>query len=111
MADKEARAEYQRLLERLGRGDLEDATEDSVVASSGAKVGGWPVEVKSNSSYNVYNVRAVTLGAAGDEPTEIADQMQAFNLAESFTATGSLAAGTYVVMMRVGAKNFFYATP
>jgi len=39
------------------------------------------------------------------------EPMQATNLAESFLTQGSLAAGTYALMCRVGDNNVFYATP
>jgi len=83
--------------------------EISVVTSPGARAAGWAVKVKSNSSYNVYNVRAVVIGDAGSVPVEIGTQTQAVNLAESFTQQGQLAAGTFVAMFRVGDKNVFYA--
>jgi hypothetical protein len=85
--------------------------EVSVVTSPGARAAAWAVKVKSNSSYNVYNVVAVVIGDAGTVPSEIGNQMQAVNLAESFLSQGTLPAGTYAVMFRVGDKNVFYASP
>ena len=82
--------------------------EVSVVISPGARAAGWAVKIKSLSSYNVYNVRAVVIGGAGTLPVEIGAQMQAVNLAESFLHDGQLAAGTCAVMLRVGEKNVFY---
>jgi hypothetical protein len=35
--------------------------------------------------------------------------MQAVNLAEPFLDEGTLSAGTYAIMSRVGDKNVFYA--
>ena len=99
----------QQVLERIARGGSQDRSEISVVASPGARVAAWAVKVKSLSSYNVYNVQAVEIGDAGSIPVEIGGQMQAVNLAESFTQTGQLSAGTYVVMSRAGSKNIFYA--
>ncbi len=99
----------QQALERLVRKSSEQTTETSTVASPGARATAWAVKVKSNSSYNVYNVRAVETGQPGSLPTEIGSEMQATNLAESFQQTGQLPAGTYVVMSRVGKKNVFYA--
>jgi hypothetical protein len=84
--------------------------EVSVVTSPGARAAAWAVKVKSNSSYNVYNVVAVVIGDAGTVPAEIGQQMQAVNLAESFLEEGTLPAGTYAVMFRVGDKNVFYAS-
>jgi hypothetical protein len=99
----------QQALERLARKGLEQATETSTVASPGARATAWAVKVKSNSSYNVYNVRVVEIGQPGSLPTEIGSEMQAINLAESFLQTGQLPAGTYVAMSRVGKKNVFCA--
>jgi len=51
------------------------------------------------------------IGAAGSEPSEIGQQTQAVNLAESFLQEGTLPAGTYAIMSRAGDKNVFYAKP
>jgi len=97
-----------QLLERLIRSSSQAAQEVSVVTSPGAKAATWAVKVKSHSSYNVYNVKAVEIGSPGSLPVEIGSQMQAVNLAESFLETGQLSAGTYAVISRVGDKNVFY---
>jgi len=99
----------QQLLERLARAGSQETGEVSVVTSPGARAAAWAVKVKSHSSYNVYNVRAVVIGDAGSLPVEIGGQMQAVNMAESFLQQGQLSAGTYVVMFRVGEKYVFYA--
>jgi hypothetical protein len=98
----------QQLIERVARKGSEGSPEISVVTSPGARAAAWAVKVKSLSSYNFYNVRAVEIGDAGSLPVEIGGQMQAVNLAESFLETGQLPAGTYAVMSRVGDKNVFY---
>lgn len=98
-------------LSRISREAIQGVGEVSVVASPGARAAGWAVKVKGNSSYNVYNVVAVVIGDAGTTPAEIGGQMRAVNLAESFTEQGTLPAGTYTVMLRVGEKNVFYASP
>jgi len=85
--------------------------ETSVVTSPGARAAAWAIKVKSLFSYNVYNVCAVQIGDPGSLPVEIGQQMQAVNLAESFLDQGTLSAGTYAVMSRVGDKNVFYAKP
>jgi hypothetical protein len=85
--------------------------EVSVVTSPGARAAAWSIKVKSLVSYNVYNVCAVQIGDPGSLPVEIGQQMQAVNLAESFLEQGTLQAGTYAVMSRVGDKNIFYAKP
>lgn len=98
-----------QLLERLSRQQSLQMQETSVVTSPGARTGAWAVKVKSLSSYNVYNVRAVEIGTPGSLPVEIGDNTEAVNLAESFLQTGQLAVGTFVLMCRVGDKNVFYA--
>ena len=101
----------QQVLDRLCRAGSQGINEVAVVTSPGARAAAWAVKVKSNSSYNVYNVAAVVINDVGLEPTEIGQQMQAVNLAESFTQTGTLPAGTYAVMTRVGNKNVFHVKP
>ena len=80
-----------------------------VVAYPGARVTAWAIKVKSHLSYNVYKVRAVVIGDPGSIPVEIGDQVEAVNLAESFLDEGTLSAGAYAVMFRVGERNVFYA--
>jgi hypothetical protein len=53
----------------------------------------------------------MVINDAGSEPTEISQQTKAVNMAESFTQTGTLPAGTYAVMARVGGKNVFHVKP
>ena len=99
----------QQELDRLARAGSQETGEISVVTSPGARAAAWAVKVKSNSSYNVYNVRMVVVGDAGTLPVEIGQQMQAVNLAESFLQQGTLSAGSYVIIFKVGEKNIFYA--
>jgi len=99
------------LLERLAREGSREEREVSIVTSPGARESGWAVKVKSHISYNVYNVIAVEIGGPGSLPVEIGQQMQAVNLVESFLQEGTLSAGTYAAMLRVGDKNVFYAEP
>jgi len=101
----------QQVLERLARQGSEQIQEISVVTSPGARTAAWAVKVKSNSSYNFYNVVAVVIGDAGSIPVEIGQQTLAVNLAESFQQQGTLSAGTYAVMFRVGDKNVFHFKP
>lgn len=100
-----------QVLADLAREGSADRREASVVVSPGAGVTAWAVKVKSHVAYNVYQVRAVIVGDAGSIPAEIGAQMEATNLAESFLSQGSLPAGTYAVMCRVGDQNVFYAKP
>ena len=98
----------QEMLERFARQGSVGTKETSVVTSPGARAAAWAVKVKSLSSYNVYNVRAVEIGEPGSLPVEIGGQMEAVNLAESFLQQGQLSAGTYAVMLRLGEKNVFH---
>lgn len=99
----------QQTLQRLARTGSETRQETSVVTSPGARAGAWAAVVKSNSSYNVYNVRAVEITEPGVPPDEMGQEIQAVNLAESFMQQGGLPAGKYIVMSRVGEKYIFYA--
>ncbi|KPJ66961.1 MAG: hypothetical protein AMJ43_06460 [Coxiella sp. DG_40] len=99
----------QQVLERLARQGSEAGPETSVVVSPGARAAAWTAKVKSHSSYNVYNVRAVEIGGAGSVPVEIGGEVQAVNVAESFLEDGQLTADDYVIMFRVGEKYVFYA--
>ena len=101
----------QQVLNRLCRAGSQGTGEVAVVTSPGARAAAWAIKVKSNSSYNFYNVVTVVINDAGSEPTEIGQQTQAVNLAESFTQIGTLPAGTYAVMTRVGNKNVFCVKP
>jgi len=101
----------QQLLAGLAREGSENRRETSAVISPGARVTAWAVKVKSHVAYNVYMVRAVVIEGAGVVPSEIGEQMEAANLAESFLAQGTLAVGTYAIMCGVGDKNIFYAVP
>jgi hypothetical protein len=101
-------ANGQEILERLSRQGSVGTDETSVVTSPGARAAAWAVKVKSLSSYNVYNVRAVVIGVPGSLPVEIGGQIEAVNMAESFLVDGQLSAGTYAIMSRVGDRNVFY---
>jgi len=99
----------QEILNRLYRKGSGETPEVSAVTSPGGKPTAWAIKVKSLSSYNVYNIRAVVLGEPGSAPTEIGQQTQAVNIAEPFDQTGQLSVGTYAIMFGVGGKNAFYA--
>lgn len=111
MSDATTTSDSRQLLERLAREGSHGVDEIAVVTSPGARTAAWAVKIKSNSSYNLYNVIPVVISVAGLAPSEIGQQVQAFNLAESFTQQGTLSAGTYAVMSRVGGRNVFYAKP
>jgi hypothetical protein len=109
MSNQLNKIESRQTLEKLARKGSETTSEISVVTSPGARVAAWAVKVKSLSSYNVYNVRVVEIGAPGSSPVEIGRQMEAVNLAEPFDQTGQLSAETYAVMSKVGEKYVFSA--
>ncbi|MHC4122308.1 MAG: hypothetical protein ACYSSI_01940 [Planctomycetota bacterium] len=108
MIDTEAVHCHQQILRKLSRQSDPAIGDLSVVESPGAKTSAWAIKVKSLSSYNVYNVCRVEIGDTGSIPIEIGDQTQAVNVAEPFHQTGTLSAGTYAMMFRVGDKYIFY---
>ncbi len=79
------------------------------MTSAGGGTSAFAAKVKSNYSYNVYNVRVVEMLAEGHSPVEIGGEMKATNLAEDFTQQGQLPAGRYVLVFTAGEKNVFYA--
>jgi hypothetical protein len=98
----------QEILNRLYRKASDERPEVSVVTSPGGKPAAWVIKIKSLSSYNIYNVRAVVIGEPGSSPTEIGQQTKAVNVAEPFDQAGQLSASTYTIMFSVGGKNVFY---
>lgn len=109
MSKQVNQANTQQALEQLSRAPSQRTSERAIVISPGAGAVVWAVKIKSNYSYNFYNVVVVVVGSPGIEPYEIGQQRQAVNLAEPFDQQGTLAAGTIVVMFRVGNKNVFYS--
>jgi len=100
---------WQEELQKLKRQSRESASvERAVVTTPGAAVPAWTIKVLSLNSYNVYNVQMVEIAEAGVSPAPIGNNMQAYNLAESFTSAGNVSAGTYAVMWRVGKDYVFY---
>ncbi|MHC4678129.1 MAG: hypothetical protein ACYTEK_05470, partial [Planctomycetota bacterium] len=85
MSNAARSVENQQVLERLSRQGSQGAAEVAVVTSPGARTAAWAVKVKSHSSYNVYDVIAVVIHDPGAVPSEIGQQTQAVNMAESFT--------------------------
>lgn len=109
MSEPTSNTNARQVLEQLSRAPSQRTHDTTMVTSPGAGTIAWAVKVKSNSSYNLYNVIVIVISDAGTEPAEIGQQIQAFNLAEPFDQQGTLAADTYVVMFRIGGKNVFYA--
>jgi hypothetical protein len=109
--DSRTITDQQQLLAELARTGSQNRQEPSVVISPGGRATAWAVKVKSHIAYNTYNVRVVVLGETGSIPVEMGEQMVATNLAESFLSQGTLAAGKYALMCRLGESNVFYAIP
>jgi len=103
--------DQQQVLAGLAREGSENRVAGAALASPGVATSVWPAKVKSHVDYNVYKVRCVIIEDAGVAPTEFGEELEATNLAESFTSQGTLAAGTYAVMVRIGQKNVFCAAP
>ena len=101
----------QQTLGQAAHTDQSPIQEVAVVTSPGARAAAWAVKVKSLVSYNIYNVAVVVLGVPGAIPSEIGQQVQAVNLAESFMQQGTLPAGTYAIMFRFCDKNIFHVKP
>ncbi len=103
--------DQQRLLVDMAREGFANRQETSAIVSLGAGAGTWAVKVKSHVAYNIYSVRRLIVEDAGLPPMEVGEQMEAFNLAESFLSPGTLAAGTCAIMHRVGEKYVFHVAP
>ena len=101
----------EQVLNRLTRQPSERIVDSAIVTSPGATTQTWAVKIKSNISYNIYNVINIKINEAGSEPAEIGQQIQAINLAEPFDQQGVLGYGTYVIIFRLGNKYVFYAKP
>ncbi len=77
-------------------------------AAAGTRTANWVVKIISHDSFNLYNVEVVEINFPGSNPALTGMAYQAFNLAESFTQTGSgPAVGKYAVMSRLGSVNVF----
>jgi hypothetical protein len=103
--------DQQQVLAAIAREPTENRRTTSLPVSPGDRIGAWAVKVKSHVEYNVYKVRRVAISVSGSDPDEFGEELDAFNLAESFTSAGTLAAGTYTILIASGQKNVFYAGP
>jgi hypothetical protein len=110
MADDFVQNEQQQFVDRLLR-NSEGLPETAFITSAGGKITGFVAKVISKYDYNHYNVRVVELGPAGTYPTVLGGQVVAVNVAESFLSQGTLAAGKYVIMFKIGEYYVFYAIP
>jgi hypothetical protein len=103
--------DQQQVLADMARSGPLHRQETSLLVSPGGGAWTWAVTIKSHVDRNVYLVRAVAIGETGSIPPEFGEPMEATNLAESFLGQGTLPAGTYAILCRLGEKNVFYATP
>lgn len=103
--------DQQRLLVDMAREGFANRQETSAVVSLGAGAGAWAVVVKSHVAFNIYRVCRLVIEDVGLPPTEVAEQVEALNLAESFVSPGTLPVGTCAVMHRMGEKYVFHVAP
>jgi hypothetical protein len=109
--DKRHVTDQQQVLADLARQGADNRKETSMVVNAAASAAAWAVKIVSHVDHNVYSVQPVVLGEVGTLPLSVGAPAEAFNLAESFLGQGTLSAGTYGLMFRVGDKNAFYAVP
>jgi hypothetical protein len=104
--------EIQEQFSRLARtAAVPERGEAARVTATGAAPPAWVIKIESLAAYNVYNVQPVSLGLPGSPPAPITSGMTAVNIAEPFTSGGSVPAGTYAILWRVGDQNIFYVKP
>ena len=104
--------DQQQLLAELARTGSENRQESAVVISPGARVDGLGGQGKEPRGIQQTTMCcAVVITVPGSTPIEIGEQMEAVNLAEPFLSQGTVAAGKYGIMCRVGEVNVFYAVP
>lgn len=104
-------AKANQVLDRLQRSNSHVSGEPYQVSAVGDEVAAWPAKLIAHKEFNTYKVSPVEIIAPGVNPVQRGSEITAFNLAESFIGTGSLTAGSYVVVFRVGSKNVFYLEP
>ncbi len=103
--------DQQRVLADLARQGADNRKATSITVGAALATEAQVVKIAGLVGGNVYSVQPVILGEMGTSPTEIGAPTEAFNLAESFQDEGTLAAGTYALMVHVVDKNVFYAAP
>ncbi|OHB60708.1 MAG: hypothetical protein A2Y12_10790 [Planctomycetes bacterium GWF2_42_9] len=108
MSDEITQNEQQQMINRLMRSG-DGLNENAFVTSAGGKIAGFVARVISLNEYNHYNVRAVQINPSGIEPTIVGNEVVAVNVAEDFMQDGTLAAGTIVIMFKLGEYYCFYA--
>ena len=100
----------QQELDRLSR-TPERLEESTIITSPGSNTSAWLAKIQSNAAYNIYNVINIALSEPGDEPVAMGMQVQAINIAEPFGGQGTLPAGTYIIIFRLGDSYCFYTKP
>ena len=86
MADGAMGIDLQEKMARLSRAEVRGIKdEQSLVTATGAMPPAWTIKVVSLDSYNVYNVQLVNITGAGVSPAPVTGDIQAYNIAESFT--------------------------
>lgn len=103
--------DQQQVLADMARGGSPHRQETSALVTPGGGVSAWAVIVKGHVDRNVYTVCAVTVEDTGSMPLEFGEDMEATNLAESYLSQGTLAPGVYAILLRLGERYVFYATP
>ena len=108
-----AETELQGQLERLLRRETDSiSSEGSLVRATGTSPPAWTVQVKALVKFNVYRVQQVSIGPAGVLPIPVGGyEVDAVNLAESFTVSGSVSVGTCAVMWRIGDRYIIWVKP
>lgn len=110
MSDEITQTEQQQIINQLMRNG-QGINENAFVTSAGGKIAGFAAEVISKYDYNHYNVSAVEIHPEGIPATIIGSEVRAVNVAEPFDQQGTLAAGTIVLMFKMGEYYCFYAKP
>lgn len=108
MGNEITQNEQQQMIERLLRND-QPITENAFVTSAGGRNAGFAAKIISKYNYNHYNVRACEIRGPGLYPSVYGQEVRAVNIAEPFTSQGTLPAGRYVIMFRMGEYYCFYA--
>lgn len=108
MTDETIQNQHQ-VLEKLVRQERAIKTEPYRVVSGSRQGVSFAAKVISKENYNLYNVAAVEIGSAGTIPTAIGAPVCAVNVAEPFLSQGTLPAGTFIIISRVGDKYVFFA--
>jgi len=103
--------EESRVLAELARGPGVNRRETHTPTTAPGVPVTWPIRVLGKVERNRYNVVLVDLGVPGMVPVATSAPFEAVNLHESFLAEGVIAAGSYAMAVRMGARWAFYRAP